>query len=952
MTGQLFFIPPSCDFLKELAHGVRELFPDPLLFSKVTMLLPNKRSCQRIREIFAENSSSAGFLPHIRPIGEAEEEELALFLPEAAAIPPAISDISRDLLLSDMIQAYYADKGGMPAHQAILLASALANFLDDVQREEISPENLAHLVPAELAEHWQLTVEFLQIAFRKWPEILKTRGLIDPIERRNRLLHLQAEYWQNLPSKHPVIIAGTTGSMPATAQLIETLLAMDTGYLVLPGLDTHMSETAWREMGEVHPQYGMKRLLAFLNQPRANVRPWQNLNCDQSRNHMISAAMLPNPLEVEITSDIKSEAAEGMEMITFQNLQQEATAIALMLRQELETPDSTACLVTNHRQLARMVAGIMRRWDVNVDDSAGIPMADTPTMVFLRLVIEMVSSRYAPIALLSALKHPFAAMGESAPVFKEKVRQLEMLVLRGVRKEGGLQGMAAWLEAEGESALAAWLLDIGKLTTSFEQLLAKPQVPMAEILEAHLMLAISLATTDTQTGESILWAHDMGVQGLEWIEKLRQTVAGGGIIDGAEYGAIFEQLLVSATYRPRFGTHPRLSILSPLEARLQHFDVMILGSLNQGSWPQETSSLWMSEPMREQFGLPTLKRGIGQAAHDFYQLLHNKRVVMTRATKMEGAVTLPSMWVVRLMAAFESGEKLLAPKQPWAEWAAALYASEVKYTTPVPVPNPPMEVRPRVYSVTHIEKLLRNPYRFYAEHLLALRPLDEIDADPGAPEFGILIHEIFHRFNQQPGDRETLIAIAREVFAPFATRPAIIQIWWPRFEAIAEWFMSVDKERRASARHIASEVKGEARFSLGSSDIMFDIMLKAKADRIEQHDSAINIIDYKTGHLPNMSEIKKGEASQVALTALIVEQGGFSTLGKNVAAIEYWSSKKADMTFISWSEKESAYTKENLLKLLEMFLMHPHPYMALPNKKFWDEYIHLSRQPMWELEAE
>src|SRR3546814_14486973 len=88
--------------------------------------------------------------------------------------------------------------------------------------------------------------------------------------------------------------------------------------------------------------------------------------------------------------------------------------------------------------------------------------------------------------------------------------------------------------------------------------------------------------------------------------------------------------------RPRYGLHPRVAILGPLEARLQHAELLVLGGLNEGTWPAAaTPGPWLSRPMQAAFGLPLPERGIGLAAHDFYQAFCAPPVYLTRADTVD-----------------------------------------------------------------------------------------------------------------------------------------------------------------------------------------------------------------------------------------------------------------------------------------------------------------------------
>ena len=183
--------------------------------------------------------------------------------------------------------------------------------------------------------------------------------------------------------------------------------------------------------------------------------------------------------------------------------------------------------------------------------------------------------------------------------------------------------------------------------------------------------------------------------------------------------------------RPRFNRHRAIAILGPLEARLQSFDLTILGGLNEGTWPGTTpADPWFSRPMRETLGLEQPERGIGLAAHDFAILMAGGDVLLTRAAKARGAPTIASRWLQRLTQ-LTGGLDLKISEGSYREDARRL--CEVDPAPPIrpPAPKPAVAARPRRLSVTEIETWLRDPYAIYARHVLKLRPLDPLDAPIG-----------------------------------------------------------------------------------------------------------------------------------------------------------------------------------------------------------------------------
>ena len=274
--------------------------------------------------------------------------------------------------------------------------------------------------------------------------------------------------------------------------------------------------------------------------------------------------------------------------------------------------------------------------------------------------------------------------------------------------------------------------------------------------------------------------------------------------------------------RPQFGKHPRLFIWGPLEARLQQADLIILGGLNEGTWPMEPSpDPWMSRPMRKAFGLPLPERRVGLSAHDFCQALAAKRVVMTRANKVAGEPSVPSRWLSRLDVVLEKAGLLdyLSPDQPLLGWWEKLgFAGD----NPIgmPEPRPPLSARPRQLSVTRIEAWMRDPYSIYARNILKLDPLDPLEADPGAAERGTFIHEALEKFVEQfpsgdlpPTSEKILIGLGEAAFGPALNRPAVRAFWWPRFQRIASWFLLEENKRRKSGMmSTKTEISGRHKF--------------------------------------------------------------------------------------------------------------------------------------------
>ena len=911
---RLYTIAPGQAFLDSLADGLLERTRgEPARLAEITVLLPTRRACRALLETFLRRSEgTALLLPSLRPLGEVEDDELAIEDPAADEVAPAVPPRRRQLLLARLIEAYGEHRDApVSAEQAVRLAEALARLIDQVATERLSFEGLRELVPVDYAEHWQTTLDFLTVVTEGWPRVLAADGGLDAAERRNRLLDRLAARWREAPPASPVIAAGSTGSVPATADLLEVIAGLPEGAVVLPGLDRGLDDTSWEQLAPNHPQYGLKRLLERLDVTREAVAEWPPgtpAEEPDGRSGLLSEALrpVPRPLPGDRAAARLRAGTEGLSRIDCPGPREEAAVIALLLRESLETPEKRAALVTLDRDLARRVGVEMKRYGVSLDDSAGRPLAATPPGTFLRLSAELAAHRAQPVALLAAFKHPLAAGGMAPGAFRARARQLERAVLRGPRPSPGLAGIAGALAARAvdpdrhgprvDDELIAWFEGLRQVAEPFEAALGANRAELGDLLRLHLASAEALAASADESGAERLWAGDAGEAAAALFGELIDGAEGAAPIRGADYAAVIEALMAGEVVRPAAGVHPRLFLWGPLEARLQQVDRMILGGLNEASWPAEPpADPWMSRPMREQFGLPAPERRSGLSAHDFTQCAASREVVLTRATKVGGTPTVPSRWLTRLdivLDALGARDEVNRDASTWLTWQAALDAPAETVPAEPPAPRPPLEARPRRLSVTGVETWMRDPYAIYARYVLKLRPLDAIDAEPGAAERGSFIHRALELFGAAHRDAwpddamARLLACGREAFGEAIARPGVEAFWWPRFVRIAEWFVAEEGARRARITPLGAELEG--RIELDAPGGAFT--LTAKADRIDRDAAGgLVIIDYKTGTPPPETLLAAGLSPQLPLEAAIARAGGFDAIAAApVAELAYW----------------------------------------------------------------
>lgn len=972
----VYTIQAGLSFVDVLALGLNQkIVGSSIPLTDCTILLPTRRAVRSLREAFLRGSAGKPILlPRLIPLGDLDEDELVLSGWEDSSllangeIPPAISSLRRHLLLTQLVQAF--DNKTSSPDKAARLAVALARLLDQVQTERLSFDGLNKLVPEDYAEHWQITLKFLEILTKEWPAILKEHGCLDPADRRNKLLENQAKLWKATPPKGYIIAAGSTGSIPATADLLDLVAGLPNGCVILPGLDQTLNEGELPVLEPSHPQYGMAQLLSRMGVNIKEVRAWEVPGFKPVQNEradLIHVALRPSSsIDTWRQHQIPSpEALETAEYVVCPSPDEETGVIALMMRKTLEERGKTAALITPDRELARRVASQLHRWDIEIDDSAGLPLSNVPTTIFLRLTAELVVRQFKSVDILAACKHPIAACGLAPAKLRDLIRRLEVKALRGPRPAPGIEGLLMVLEDRNDE-LHGLLERLGEWSQNFAQLSAQSNVALQKIVAAHVAFTENFAASNTESGAERLWVGTAGETAAEFMSDLTKNADVFDCLPGKSYPALLETLMAGRVVRPRYGKHPRLHIWGLLEARLQQADLMILGGLNEGTWPPEAyADPWMSRSMRKKFGLPLLERRIGLSAHDFTQAFCAPKIALTRSQRVGGMPMVPARWLLRLTQ-FLKGMNIgsaLRPKHPWNQWLALLDTPKEILPCSPPAPKPPVSARPRQLSVTQVETWMRDPYSIYARHILKLKPLRGLDLAPDAAEFGTLIHRILDRFTDDfpvnsnktlPENAEQfLIELGRKQFEVVLNYPGIWAFWWPRFLRIAHWFVNREREARAGIVEIKSEVKGYLELTGPAGPFT----LSAVADRIDRLlDGQLCIVDYKTGALPSKKEIRAGFAPQLPLEAAIAGSDGFKTVSANkVVALDYWRLKGGDPAGEISSAGDNPWVLakaaiEGLESLIQAFDREDTPYEARPRPEQapnYSDYEHLARVKEW-----
>src|SRR6202166_3544402 len=823
---RVYSVPVSVPFLRTVVAALVDgrlvdgfaVRAQPERLARATLYLPTRRAGRLAREVFLDELKiDAVVLPRIVALGDIDEDELA-FAEEAEPyggaapldIPPKLAELDRRLTLARLVAAWAKSPVSAPLvvggpASTLALAGDLARLMDDMVTRGVGWEALDGLVPDQLDRYWQHSLEFLRIARQAWPAHLQEIQKIEPAARRDLLIEAEA---RRLTAQQdgPVIAAGSTGSMPATAKFLHAIAALPQGAVVLPGLDTDLDNDAWQSIGGVrdikgkfatppasnHPQFAMHALLHRFGIKRGDVEILSE-PAPHGRDVLVSEAMRPSNAtaqwhrrlaEPKIVEKISGGMA-NLAVIEAANPEMEALAIAVAMR-EARHLNKSAALVTPDRALARRVMAALGRWNLAFDDSGGDALMETSAGIFARLAAETAANQLEPPTLLALIKHPLCRLGGAPGAFRGAVEALELALLRGTRPQAGSSGLMRDFERFREELLKLRGGETSSLHGSeprtrlkdveldrARQLIVQLQTALAPLeslssskpcdfteLAAHHREILTELSRDQHGTAHVFEGPQGSALASAFDDLLGRNAPSGLMVEPGDYPEVFQTAFADRMVRRPDAAGVHLKIYGPLEARLTQSDRVIIGGLVEGVWPPAPRiDPWLSRPMRHELGLDLLERRIGLSAHDFAQLLGADEVILSHAAKVGGAPAVASRFLHRLEAV--AGEArwnaAKAAGDKYVRYADELDRPDTVAPVPQPEPKPPRATRPLKLSVTAIEDWLRDHYTIYAKFILKLSPLDPVDMPLSAADRGSAIHDALGEFTQTfstalPGD--------------------------------------------------------------------------------------------------------------------------------------------------------------------------------------------------------
>lgn len=956
---RVFGTPPGVDFAEDLVAGLlaRHETTAPEQFARCQIYVNTTRMQRRIRSVF--DQGKARLLPQIKLITDLANDPLVSF-PKAT-----VSTLRRRLQVSELVARLLEQEPDLAPKSALYeLSDSLLTLMDEMHGEGVNPAVLASLDVSDQSGHWDRALKFLNIIT---PFFAQLDEEPNSEARQRRTIETLAEHWKIAPPNDPILVAGSTGSRGATAMFMHAVAHLPNGAIILPGYDEALPNDVWDKLGnpmsgQDHPQYRFKKLMSDIGFTPNDVQRWSNMKPHNGlRNKLVSLSLRPAPVTNQWLAegpdfDDLIQTTKDLTLVEADAPRLEAETIALRLRQAA-ADGITAALISPDRMLTRQVTAALDRWDIRPDDSAGTPLVLSAPGRLLRHTAALFGNKLTGEMLLTILKHPLCfSENEDRGPHLILTRELELYF----RKIGAPFPTKDLLQdwAKNDDARTDWITWIIDILTGHDVVTS---ANLTKFVTDHLSLTEKLCAGPDKEGSGGLWLKNAGREAQRVCDMLVSDADAGGTLTYREYGALFSTVLADGTVRNPDEGHPQILILGTLEARVQGFDLTILGGMNDGTWPESNPpDPWLNRKMRADAGLLLPERRIGLSAHDYQQAIAGKSVWITRSKRSADTETVPSRWVNRLtnllaglpgQGGAEALEQMRARGDAWL--AKAAHLSTPSKPTPSaarPSPQPPTAARPKQLSVTQIKTLIRDPYVIYAREVLRLRPLDPLAPTANAPLRGIIIHSILEQFingGYDPLDRDAFMQLAQEQFDAHCPWPTIRAQWMAGLDRSVDRFLQDEIERQSLATKQLTELKGEITVP------PVGIKLVCKADRIDLTlDGDALIYDYKTGQVPSGKQQEVFD-KQLLLEAAMVENGAFAAIGQKPVSAALFIAMNTAMKNSAAPLNKTPVAKvwEDIGTLFAHWQTPTRGYtarLAMFSKDDRGDYDHLSRFGEWD----
>jgi len=947
--SNIFNIPSNYHFFESFIKWLCSKFGDQVL--EVKILFPNRRACREFENIFI-NKFGKDLMPKVEAIADISYHDFLDSFPKEK-INSTINEISQIKHLEGLDYLFFLSSEiiktqvfgeNISFSQALSIATQLKNLFDDIERQEIDLNLLYTIDDSDLALHRQFTLDFLKKFYLRIKNSIFRDDIFSNVAHQNFVISKFISAIESCGLKSPLIIAGTTGSVNYSKKLLKAVAADKNGHVLLYGLHESLAESA----SETSPQFILNELLKFIKDSvdKKNIIEvsYEEFKiCAKSRLDFLAYSMLPSletykwqAVEKRMNQqNIANDFAKNFFYLQANNEVEEARLIAVVVAEAVFNNQKIAIIANDHK-FVDLIKLELNNFSLNFNDARSLDLLSSKLINLILLLLELNENNFDSSLLLALLKHDY-----SSYFCDKNLSIFEIEILRQARTVAGLEGIEKKISQAENKELKIFFESFLQNLKALDDLIG--EVDLSVYFQTIISVIEKLSKKNI---DDLISLEPCAEELFKLFEKLK--LQAGYKINSKDALRFFAHLFSQVSYFEKSQTDACVQIVSPIEARLLNFDVLVLTSLNQGDFPQNEGENWLGKKIRADLQIDLSAKKYGQNAYDFCNYLSNEKVVLTRCKSKNGILSIASPFILRLEILCK---KLAIKLNDGAEYFALLNKldneSEISVeASKILSPKPPLEYRPQKISITEIAKLFSNPYEIYVKKILQLKELNKLDYEPEAREFGSFVHKALEEFVKNKEDK-LFLSQAKKIFVEFFINEEAKLIWWPRFENMFKNFIEQNNNLQAKDNYLEVPVKL----------MINNVLISGKIDRISSDkEGFIKIFDYKTGQIPAIKDVFLGLQPQLTIYALmlccgLIEDKNLQKLTpEKITSLNYWKLSATGegeiKSIIKTAEELAAVVaaaKIGIENLLQYFAEEKNGYLLKEILESRAEYWHISR---------
>lgn len=386
---------------------------------------------------------------------------------------------------------------------------------------------------------------------------------------------------------------------------------------------------------------------------------------------------------------------------------------------------------------------------------------------------------------------------------------------------------------------------------------------------------------------------------------------------------IFKELLSKETIDFKGEPVQGLQVMGVLESRNLDFETVIITSVNEGILPSgKTESSFIPFDMKTAFKLPTYKEKDAVYTYHFYHLLQRAKKIYllynSEPDVLEGGEK--SRFILQLTLDKLSKHKI----------TRHIAGPEVNLQ-PLPLLTIPKDrhllerlkqIASEGFSPTGLTNYIRNPLDFYLQTVLGIKNEMELEETVASNTLGTVVHdtleELYTPMLGQFLTKENLQA-ARKNIVPTVeknfsktyrggdiTRGMNLIIYKVALQYV-EKFITKELDTVLKGERIKIlQLETSLKYRIHIAELPFPVYLKGKADRIDEKEGIVRIIDYKTGKvLQNELELTEWEV----IATDYKYSKAFQVLAYALMLKEQFENKKTEAGIISFKNYAAGFMR-------------------------------------------